>query len=132
MVSRVVYLQEKHGDCVFDASTDEMLYDVCSNIVKGRYEDGYWYEKVDENIDFPVQPVKPDNLEVLSQYLQEAYNEELAIYRKQLRRAQEEQEDQELLKKALVDGQAAYKYLDYRSDYEYERFRVITCAEKYR
>lgn len=45
-VSRILFVEEKHGNRFFDASTDELLYAASLKIVRERLKRGWYYDRI--------------------------------------------------------------------------------------
>ena len=49
-MEQVIIFHEKHGNRIFDGSTEELVRDAMLSIVKERSDDGFWYEDTEADV----------------------------------------------------------------------------------
>jgi hypothetical protein len=70
-MTKLIIFKEKHGDDIYDASTNEALWRACAAKVRERYREGWYYEP-DES-DSPMRPESQELLEMADALTPEAY-----------------------------------------------------------
>lgn len=135
-VPSVIILTEKDGIRVLAAGTQEELDKSVLSIISKRNDEGWWYPT---RKSIGTEPTRPDSvyrtLEALTPGTQEhealkkiidTYENDLRVYRKELSKV-------ELLEHILEkkDARAGLRFLENRSNYEYEGFDVYEIDHGY-
>lgn len=120
--NRLLILRTKHGDDIYSVPTDDVLYKFMVKIVQMRHKEG-WYNN------YLPTPEKPDfdeeDIDTLPASMQFSAHEKLAEFRQKAKIYASQFEERTLLGDALAgNGEAAYEFMEYRNDYEYEDFRL--------
>jgi hypothetical protein len=122
-MNTIILFKEKHGELCFDASTDELTFAACLNVVKRRLKDG-WYQ-------VPNKPKKPhfDEKEIAAMPWEEraVLTGLFQMYKSSLEWFNLSKQDRETAIRASEnnDGKLAWKLIDSRRGYEYEGFEMI-------
>lgn len=117
----VVVLKEKHCPRYYVVDTDEELFALALNIVRGRLLAGYWYN---EPGDPPKEPdYTLEDVEKLPSSLQAAARKVLQEYNERYAEWEDVKEEWDTLNEVASsgDGREAWEFLLSRRDYEYEQ-----------
>ena len=127
-MTRILVVKEKHGSRYFEATTEEQLYKIALYLLKGRFNEGYWYSEPEfvEPLDFTEADIAN-----MPQSMQDGARRQLRDYQHRLRVYLEDKEEWDKIKEAIEnnDGKLAFSILDGRSGYEYEGFDIEECEE---
>jgi len=135
-VLKVLVLKEKYSNRYFNLPLDDngnLLEDEANrlfiDIFNDRHKQNFYWTKKET---VPQEPTKPEQNET---YIQNAYKDQLRIYRQSLANVEKHNNEVELVEKALSgDAQAAWQLLmnHNRTDlYEHEGYEVISVFCSY-
>ena len=134
---RFLVLHEEHKDRYFLLPMDEngeLIQEKADklflDIFKDRYNRKFYHTK---KIKLPVEPQKP--AQKAEDWLIEAYEKQLKIYKTSVKKAEEHNEEVDLVEKALNDdGRAAWRLLvlHNRELYEYEGYSIEYLQTEYK
>lgn len=130
-MKQIIVFKEKHGNRVFDASTNAQLHAACLKVVTERLKEGCWYIKPE----FP--PCKLGMTEEQINNLPEGKvkkdaQKEWAAFQEEAKHILGEIAEFEAFKKIVEEknGKLAYHHvICSRSSYEYEGFRLETVED---
>jgi len=120
-IPSVIICHEKHGDRIFNALTEEKLYESSLLILKERMKSGYWYH--DPGDDKPKEPdYKKDDIPSLKGDVKKLAEQLLNVYNMYYRDWQIDMENYNDITTALKtnDGKFAWRILNDGTG-EYER-----------
>ncbi len=130
----ILVLHEKHGDIYFAIPTVEVLYEVALNVVKGRLEEGWYYEPEEPTTDKEFTPEEIEKIKKSS--YGETFIEQYESHQKDIAQYQEDLYAWKELHEAIEnkDGRKAWPLIRDHKDYEYEGWEIahLTKPEEYR
>ena len=129
---RILVLEEKDSTTFLDASTDEKLHKAALSVVKSRLDSewGCYYEED-----------APESMNIAQEVMnrvpegrgRDALDKESAQYKRELESSKRMNNDYRKAKKAIEtnDGKLAWRLLQSRSDWEYERVYLAEVQNEY-
>jgi hypothetical protein len=127
-MTRILVLEEEHGNRYFDATTDEQLHKAALFVLRSRFDEGCWYPDPEppEALDFTEADIEkaPASMRDEMKRIWKSHQKEVWNY-------EEEKEDHDNIDNALStnDGKAAIRILRNRDGYEYEGCKIEECEE---
>lgn len=122
---QILIAHEEHGTRYFDASTPELLAESAFNLLKERWDSGYWYYSYDP----------PEDKDILSEEqiaalptasLRNSESKKRKEHLRELYKWQDNQKEYNAIKECIENGQKtkAWKLLRDRSGCEYENVEL--------
>jgi hypothetical protein len=120
-----VHFKEKHGESFFAAETFEQFANVMRVMLYQRYAYG-WYPN--KPIDMPKAPYTKEELEAVPEKLARHAQSDMRAYKRELRNAQDNNYNIQLIEFALSDHElapyAAICFMERREDHQYEHWSL--------
>lgn len=132
-VSKVIVFKEKHGDYMFDASTKQLQWAAAYEVVKQRYDQGYWYSHYTDIPEDPEPPRTPlEDAEDAEEPVAKAIRGMWSVYENKKKELNSLRDSAKRLEKALAgkgkDGSAMH-FLEWQGRGEYEGYSIESLCK---
>jgi hypothetical protein len=120
----VFVLKEKHAERYYVVDSDEDLFRIALNVVRGRLKSGYWYHE--PGLPPPPPDYSEEDVLKMPKSLQAGARKKVQDYKQASREWDEENRGWLLVQEvcSVADGRKAMEFLESRSDHAYEGFSL--------